>query len=128
MKITKTQLKRIIKEELKRAMNESMYQTFSRGWASQNAWKMVSPKSIISVYKGIRSNDPEAFINDLPHEWQKPKVRQALQDAGILKGTPAPEPAAPTTGASYEYSGPDPSKAKKTSEFRMDPRTGEVSE
>ena len=128
MKITKTQLRKIIKEELKRAMNESMYEVFSTHWRSQDQWEKVAPKSIISVYKGIRSNNPEAFINDLPHEWQKPKVRKALQDAGILKGTPAPEPAAHTTGASYEYSGPDRSKAKLTSDFTRNPKTGEVSE
>jgi len=120
-----------LNETTYRDLDESMYGTFKQHWNDEYTWKMVTPNSIISIYKGINSNNPQKFIDDLPYEWQKPKVTKALQDAGILKGDAAPSAEQPS-GGSFTHSAAgtagDPARAKKTRDFKMDPRTGKVSE
>ena len=118
-----------LNETTYRDLDESMYGTFKQHWNDEYTWKMVTPNSIISIYKGINSNNPQKFIDDLPYEWQKPKVTKALQDAGILKATaPAAEPTA-DSGVKGAYSGPDDGRtqAKSTADLRMD-KSGRVSE
>jgi len=128
MKITKTQLRRIIKEELGRVLNENRYMDlFGRAWGSQNKWRMVNLGSIAQAWEMMGKPDPARFIGDLPHEWQKEKVTQALQQAGVDVGGGAPA-SEPASASGYSHSGPDPSKAKKTAEFEMDPKTGKVSQ
>ena len=76
----------------------------------------------------------------MPYEWQKPKATQALRDAGILDGEPedekpSEEPSSPigkdgkgTFFNSAMGTAGDPARAKPTTAFRMDPKTGKVSE
>ena len=128
MKITKSQLRKIIKEELGRVLNENQYQQlFGRSWGDKFSWGMLTGDSIVQAWTMMGKPDPARFIGDLPHEWQKPKVTKALQDAGADVGGGAGAPdSAPTSG--YSRTGPDPSKAKKTAEFEMDPKTGKVTQ
>jgi len=88
-RLKRSNIRKIIIEEMERLehemiLNESMYDVFSRGWGDERTWSMVTPSSIMSVYDGIQSTDPQAFVDDLPHEWQKPKVIKTLQNAGKL--------------------------------------------
>jgi len=88
-RLKRSNIRKIIIEEMERlkhemVLNESMYDVFSRGWSDEGAWNMVTPESIMSVYDGIQSTDPQAFVDELPHEWQKPKVVSTLQNAGKL--------------------------------------------
>jgi hypothetical protein len=97
---------------------------FGNKWGDEHTWKMVTANSLVGVYNNMGFTDPQRFIDGLPYEWQKPKATQALQDAGILKGDAA--------GGSFTHSAAgtagDPARAKKTRDFKMDPRTGKVSE
>ena len=104
---------------------------FGNKWGDEHTWKMVTADSLVGVYQDMGFTDPQRFIDLMPHEWQKPKATQALQDAGILKGDAAPSAEQPS-GGSFTHSAAgtagDPARAKKTRDFKMDPRTGKVSE
>ena len=104
---------------------------FGNRWGDERTWSMVTAGSLVGVYNDMGFTDPQRFINLMPHEWQKPKATKALQDAGILKGDAAPSAEQPS-GGSFTHSAAgtagDPARAKKTRDFKMDPRTGKVSE
>lgn len=87
--IGKAKIRKIIREEYKKILNESMYDVFSRHWNDEHTWSMVTPSSIMSVYDGMGGGvfsreQTQKFVDDLPYDWQKPKVIKTLQDAGKL--------------------------------------------
>ena len=112
----------------------------SNRWGNKQSWEMVTHSSLVGVYKDLGFTDPQRFIDLMPYEWQKPKATQALRDAGILDGEPedekpSEEPSSPigkdgkgTFFNSAMGTAGDPARAKPTTAFRMDPKTGKVSE
>jgi len=117
---------RYFMDEKMERLDENRYRDlFGNRWGDEHTWKMVNLNSIAQAWEMMGKPDPARFIGDLPHDWQKPKVTQALQQAGADAG--AAEPSEPASASGYSHSGPDPSKAKKTADFRMD-RSGKVTE
>ena len=89
---------------------------FGRAWGDEWSWKRVTDQSILGVWEDMGKPDPARFIGYLPHDWQKPKVTKALQDAGVDVGATggASEPAAAkpgSIGVSAEYVPSDEERA-----------------
>ena len=93
-RLKRSRIRNIIIEEIERlehemVLNESMYDVFSRHWNDEHTWSMVTPSSIMSVFDGMGGGvfsreQAQKFVDDLPYDWQRPKVIKTLQDAGKL--------------------------------------------
>jgi len=93
-RLKRSNIRKIIIEEMERLehemiLNESMYDVFSRHWNDEHTWSMVTPSSIMSVFDGMGGGvfsreQAQKFVDDLPYDWQKPKVVKTLQNAGKL--------------------------------------------
>jgi len=148
MKLTRNRLKQIVKEELfKQIIKEELsavlrnkssdlkeeksywLRLFDDRWGDESTWEMVDHDSLVDVYNNMRWT-PQEFIDKLPYEWQKPKAIEALESLGVPDD--GETGGGKTGGGSFVHSDAgtdgDPARAKKTRDFRMDPKTGKVSE